>query len=212
MLSWWDHYLKGIDNGVGAGGPRVDYFQMGPNTWHTSASWPPPGTTTESLYLGSGGHANSGGGDGGLSPVAPSAAEPVDRYRYDPANPVPSVGGHSCCGVTSPVASQGPYDQRHVEQRPDIPTYTTAPLPQDSDVTGPIGVRLWAASSAPDTDLTAKLVVVPPTAARSTSTTASSEPATATPPPNPPRSSPASPTGTRSTSAPPAHQLPVPDR
>jgi len=160
MLSWWDHYLKGIDNGVGAGGPRVDYFQMGSNTWHTSTSWPPPGTTTQPLYLGSGGHANTGGGDGGLSPLAPSAAEPVDRYRYDPANPVPSVGGHSCCGVTSPVASQGPYDQRQVEQRPDVLTYTTAPLPQDSDVTGLIGVQLWAASSAPDTDLIAKLVVV----------------------------------------------------
>jgi putative CocE/NonD family hydrolase len=160
MIAWWDHYLKGIDNGVGTGGPRVDYFQLGSNTWHTTTSWPPPGTQITSLYLGSGGHANTAAGDGTLSGTAPGPAA-VDTYRYDPNDPVPSVGGHSCCAATG-VGSQGPYDQRQVEQRPDVLTYTTPPLDRDTDVTGPVSLILYAASSAPDTDWTAKLVVVHP--------------------------------------------------
>jgi putative CocE/NonD family hydrolase len=60
------------------------------------------------------------------------------------------------------VGTQGPYDQRQVEQRPDVLTYTTSPLTQDTDVTGPISLTLYAASTAPDTDFTAKLVVVHP--------------------------------------------------
>lgn len=162
MLAWWDHYLKGIDNGIGTSGPRVDYFQLGSNTWHTTTSWPLPATQTTPFYLHSGGHANTGGGDGTLSSTAPTGTEPADHYRYDPTNPVPSVGGHSCCSATGPQASQGPYDQRQVEQRPDVLTYTTAPLTQDTDVTGPISVTLYAASSAPDTDWTAKLNGVHP--------------------------------------------------
>jgi hypothetical protein len=162
MLAWWDHYLKGITNGIGTGGPRVDYFQLGSNTWHTTTNWPPPGTHTTPLYLHSGGHANTGAGDGTLTATAPSATEPADHYRYDPTNPVPSVGGHSCCAANAPAASQGPYDQRPVEQRPDVLTYTTAPLAHDTDVTGPISLTLYAASSAPDTDWTAKLNVIRP--------------------------------------------------
>lgn len=165
MLSWWDHYLKGVDNGVGTSptggpGPRVDYFRMGDNTWHASSAWPLPGTVTTPLLLGSGGHANTGGGDGTLT-SAPGGATP-DGFTYDPRDPVPSVGGHSCCGVTSPVASQGPYDQRQVETRPDVLAYTAAPFATATEVTGPIQVDLWATSSAPSTDWTAKLVVVHP--------------------------------------------------
>jgi uncharacterized protein len=161
MLAWWDHYLKGVDNGIGTGGPRVDYFQLGSNTWHTTTGWPPPGTRTTQLYLGSGGHANTSAGDSTLSVTVPGPSEPADHYRYDPADPVPSVGGHSCCAATG-VGTQGPYNQRKVEQRPDVLTCTTAPLTQDTDVTGPISLTLYAASTAPDTDFTAKLVVVHP--------------------------------------------------
>lgn len=160
MLAWWDHYLKGIDNGVGTGGPRVDYFQFGSNTWHTTTTWPPPGTQITPLYLGSGGHANTAAGDGTLSSTAQGPAA-QDTYRYDPNDPVPSVGGHSCCAAIG-VGSQGPYDQRQVERCPDVLAYTTAPLDRDTDVTGPISLTLDAASSATDTDWTAKLVVVHP--------------------------------------------------
>jgi len=168
MLAWWDHYLKGVDNGVGTGGPRVDYFQLGSNTWHATGAWPPPGTQTTAYYLGSGGHANTGAGDGTLSPSAPaagsapSAASSSDSYRYDPTNPVPSLGGHSCCGVSNNYSAEGPYDQRPVEARQDVLTYSTPPVEHDTDVTGPISLTLWATSSAPDTDWTAKLVVVHP--------------------------------------------------
>ena len=161
MLAWWDHYLKGVNNGIGTSGPRVDYFQLGSNTWHTTTSWPPPSTHTTALYLASGGHANTSAGDGTLSATAPGPSQPADHYRYDPTHPVPSVGGHSCCAATG-VGTQGPYDQRQVEQRPDVLTYTTSPLTQDTDVTGPISLTLYAASTAPDTDFTAKLVVVHP--------------------------------------------------
>ena len=161
MLAWWDHYLMGVNNGIGTSGPRVDYFQLGSNTWHTTTSWPSPGTHTTALYLASGGHANTSAGDGTLSATAPGPSQPADHYRYDPTDPVPSVGGHSCCAATG-VGTQGPYDQRQVEQRQDVLTYTTSPLTQDTDVTGPISLTLYAASTAPDTDFTAKLVVVHP--------------------------------------------------
>jgi len=161
MLAWWDHYLKGVNNGVGTAGPQVDYFQLGSNTWRTTTSWPPPGTRGTPFYLNSGGHANTGAGDGTLSASAPGPAADPDHYRYDPTNPVPSVGGHSCCAAAG-VGTQGPYDQRPVEQRPDVLTYTTTPMTRDTDVTGPISLTLYAASTAADTDWTAKLVVVHP--------------------------------------------------
>src|SRR5882757_9384497 len=161
MIAWWDHYLKGVDNGIGSGGPRVDYFRMGSNTWQTTTAWPLPGTQTTPYYLASGGHANTAGGDGRMATTPPGPTSPPDHYRYDPADPVHSVGGHSCCSAGG-VGSQGPYDQREVEQRPDVLTYTTDALTQDTEVTGPISLTLFAVSSAPDTDWTAKLVVVHP--------------------------------------------------
>jgi putative CocE/NonD family hydrolase len=158
MLAWWDHYLKGVDNGVGGGPRAVSYFEMGANVWRTATSWPLPGTEWRRYYLSSDGHANSVFGDGALVTGKGSAGPGADHYRYDPANPVPSVGGHSCCAA--PVGSQGPYDQQAIEQRPDVLVYTTPKLAQPVAVTGPVSVSLYAASSAPDTDWTAKLVVV----------------------------------------------------
>jgi len=159
MLAWWDHFLKGIDNGV-SNGPTINYFEMGANVWKTASAWPLPGTQWASYYLSSGGHASSVRGDGQLVTSPPATGQQPDTYDYDPRNPVPSVGGHSCCAA--PGGSQGPYDQRSVEQRPDVLVYTTPPLPTDTEVTGPITVTLYASSSAPDTDWTAKLVDVHP--------------------------------------------------
>jgi putative CocE/NonD family hydrolase len=159
MLAWWDHFLKGIDNGV-SNGPTVNYFEMGANVWKTARAWPLPGTQWTNYYLSSGGHASSARGDGQLVTSLPTTGQQPDTYGYDPRNPVPSVGGHSCCAA--PGGSQGPYDQRSVEQRPDVLVYITPPLPTDTEVTGPISVTLYASSSAPDTDWTAKLVDVHP--------------------------------------------------
>lgn len=171
MLAWFDHFLKGEDNHVNTG-PRVDYFEMGENKWHVSRTWPLAGTQYTKWYLESAGHAASVMGDGALSLTAPGAnirgkdiaAEPLtaasDEFIYDPSNPVPSVGGHSCCSWTSD--SQGQFDQSAIEHRSDILVYSSKPLTKSLEVTGQITVTLYASSSAVDTDFTAKLVDVYP--------------------------------------------------
>jgi putative CocE/NonD family hydrolase len=90
----------------------------------------------------------------------PAATAPADSFTYDPSNPVPSLGGHSCCSPAS--GPQGQFDQSQIEQRPDILVYTSTPLAAPLDVTGPVSVVLYARSTAPDTDFTAKLVDVFP--------------------------------------------------
>jgi putative CocE/NonD family hydrolase len=159
QLRWFDHWLKDQDNGV-ARDPAVRVFVMGANTWRTAESWPIPGTRFTEYYLHSRGAANSRHGNGWLSTERPTADESPDRYRYDPANPVPSKGGHSCC--TAETAPVGPFDQAEIEDRVDVLVYSTAPLEKPVEVTGPITVTLYAASSARDTDFTAKLVDVHP--------------------------------------------------
>ncbi|HUO38353.1 MAG TPA: CocE/NonD family hydrolase, partial [Mycobacterium sp.] len=157
MLAWFDHFLKGADNGV-SGKPRVDYFLMGANRWKTAAGWPLPQTRWTRYYLsGAGGIATR---TGALTPAPAATPQEPDTYTYDPANPVPSLGGHSCCdALTGP---QGPYDQTPVEQRSDVLVYTSDAVKADTEITGPATVDLWASSSAPDTDFTAKLTVVKP--------------------------------------------------
>ena len=155
QLRWFDYWLKGIDNGVGKD-PNVRIFVMGANKWRTAEQWPLPGTISRTYYLQSGGNANSSSGDGRLSttrPVAPiEAPTATDRYTYDPENPVPSIGGRFQASVPG-----GPYDQRPVLDRSDVLVYTSPPLAEDVEVTGPIAVTLYASSSARDTDFTAKL-------------------------------------------------------
>jgi uncharacterized protein len=161
MLAWFDHFLKGKDDRDGAvvapARPRVDYFLMGANVWKSASAWPLPQTRPTVYYLsGSGGIADR---EGRLTSTK-AAAEPPDVYTYDPRFPAPSLGGHSCCGAQS--GPQGPYDQTPVEQRSDVLVYTSDPLAHDTEVTGSPTVDLWAQSSAPDTDFTAKLAVVRP--------------------------------------------------
>ncbi|AFM17700.1 putative hydrolase, CocE/NonD family [Mycolicibacterium chubuense NBB4] len=156
MLAWYDHFLKGVDNGMSTG-PRVDYFVMGANVWRSSTSWPLPQTRWTTYYLaGAGGIADRNG----ALQLTPPGDQPPDTFTYDPAYPAPSLGGHSCCGALS--GPQGPYDQTPVEQRSDVLVYSSDPVSEDTEVTGPVTVDLWAQSSAPDTDFTAKLAVVHP--------------------------------------------------
>jgi putative CocE/NonD family hydrolase len=157
MLTWYDHFLKGVDNHV-SGTPRVDYFLMGANRWKSADSWPLPQTRWSRYFLSGDGGMDSRTGTLGLA--APAVDAVPDRYVYDPTDPAPSLGGHSCCGARS--GPQGPYDQTPVEQRSDVLIYSSDPLPTDTEVTGPTTVDLWAASSAVDTDFTAKLIVVKP--------------------------------------------------
>jgi uncharacterized protein len=153
---WFDHWLKGIDRGLMDESP-VRIFVMGANRWRDEQEWPLARTRFVPYYFHSGGNANTLTGDGTLSPERPGE-EPVDTYTYDPENPAPSVGGKTLGLGSLP----GPFDQRAVEERPDTLCYTTPPLTADLEVTGPLVVTLYAASSAVDTDWTAKLVDVHP--------------------------------------------------
>jgi putative CocE/NonD family hydrolase len=157
-LPWYDYWLKGIDNGVGSE-PPVSLFVMGKNIWRQENEFPLARTEYRKMYLSSGGHANSSEGDGRLSWEAPAETSAPDRYEYDPKHPVPSTGGNNCCGT--PTLS-GPRDQRRIENRSDVLVYTSAPLGEELEVTGPVKVMLHASSDAVDTDFVAKLIDVYP--------------------------------------------------
>ncbi len=157
-LRWYDHWLKGADNGV-TEMPKVQYYLMGANRWQSADAWPIPGTRYAKLYLASRGGANGLHGGGRLSFDAPAGDE-ADTFTYNPANPVPSLGGHSCCTGTDTEA--GSYDQTKIEMRDDVLVYTSAELKAGIEVTGPLEVVLQVSSTAHDTDFTAKLVDVYP--------------------------------------------------
>jgi uncharacterized protein len=152
MIEWFNHWLKGERNQVMERAP-IRLFVMGANTWRDEQDWPLARAVPTAFYLHSTGAANSASGTGRLTP-APPDQEPPDRFTYDPKNPVPTGprGGYS----------KIPSDQREVERRPDVLVYTSDPLTAPMEVTGPLEMRLWAASSATDTDFTAKLVDVLP--------------------------------------------------
>jgi putative CocE/NonD family hydrolase len=151
---WFDRWLKGVDNGVTAM-PKVQYYLLGKNQWRAAPAWPLPNTERVAYYLESGGHAATHSGDGVLSTSAPPAAA-VDRYTYDPADPVPSVGVNDYWGG-KPIT-----DQRLVTARRDVLVYTSAPVTQGFEMTGDIEVVLYVSSSAKDTDFAVKLVDVYP--------------------------------------------------
>jgi putative CocE/NonD family hydrolase len=122
---------------------------MGANVWRDLEEWPPRGARPTPLYL----------REGGLLSERTPGEERPDRFDYDPADPVPTHGGAL---LMSPEYPAGPYDQRVIEARPDVLVFTSEPLQQDTEVTGPVTVSLWAASSAPDTDFVARLCDVHP--------------------------------------------------
>jgi hypothetical protein len=145
QLRWFDHWLKGIDTGI-LDEPPVKIFVMGDNRWRDEHEWPLARTRYTPFYLQS---------DGVLSPQAPGE-EQADHFVYDPDDPVPTRGGNTL------ILAMGVQDQRPVEARADVLVYTSAVMTEALEVTGPLAVTLYAASSAPDTDFTAKLVDVHP--------------------------------------------------
>ncbi|MDA1188333.1 MAG: CocE/NonD family hydrolase, partial [Chloroflexi bacterium] len=157
---WFNSLLKSEDDGI-AKEPRVKVFVMGANRWRESDDWPIPGTEYTPYYLHSGGKANSLTGDGGLNTAKPKS-EKADHYAYDPMHPVPTAGGSTCCLEDSNPVSMGPRDQRPIEYRNDVLCYTSEPLKQAVEVTGPVKAVLYASSSARDTDWVVKLVDVAP--------------------------------------------------
>ena len=150
---WYDQRLKGIDTGIDDE-PPIALFIMGTNTWRFEYEWPLARTQWTKFYLSSDG--NAGTSSGALRPD-PSDESMPETYRYNPIDPVPSWGAQyqsfDLCG---------PRDRREIEQRSDVLVYTSEPLEQDMEVTGPISAVVYASSSAPDTDFTAALIDVEP--------------------------------------------------
>jgi uncharacterized protein len=157
IFGWFDHWLKGAPSGLLDTMPKVRYFTMGSNRWQTAGTWPPENARPVTYWLTSDGRANSLYGNGRLVPAAP-AQNRSDSFVYDPMNPVPSYGGNVCC--TGNAVQAGSFDQRKMEARDDILVYTTDPLAEGIEVSGPIEVTLYVASDAKDTDFTVKLVDV----------------------------------------------------
>ena len=151
MIRFYDRWLKGLENGIERERP-VNVFVLGANRWRAEESWPLPGTEEVPFYFHSGGGANSLLGDGILSREEPGAEEPPDRYTYDPTEV-----GRSLWQVT-----EGPVDDRLATARKDVLCYSTEPLAEPLEVVGWVSCRLWAASSARDTDWHARLVDVHP--------------------------------------------------
>ncbi|MDD1717467.1 MAG: CocE/NonD family hydrolase, partial [Methanoregulaceae archaeon] len=158
QLRWFDYWLSGVKNGV-MDEPPVRAFVMGENRWRWCETWPPASVRPEPVYLHSGGRANSFTGDGFLD-TRPPEDELPDVFVYDPNAPTPSAGGQSCC--LPDIVPMGPRDQRNVEISNQVLVYTTKKLGQPLTIAGPVAVELFASSSAPDTDFTAKLVDVAP--------------------------------------------------
>jgi uncharacterized protein len=175
-LRWFDRWLKALDTGIDRE-PPVRLFVMGGGSglknydgrlehggyWRDEQEWPLARTQWTSYYL----H-----GDGTLSTQPPAAGEPPSGYTFDPRDPVPTIGGNISVGYE--LMPNGGYDQRGdprffgckdslpLAVRQDVLVFETPPLEQDVEVTGPLVVKLWASSSAVDTDFTAKLVDVYP--------------------------------------------------
>jgi uncharacterized protein len=157
QIDFYDRYLRGKDIEI----PRVRYFLMGKNEWYNADAWPPPSVTWQRFFFHSLGHANTSGGDGLLSRKEPGTERP-DTFQYQPLDPVPTVGGPIISPLAAPGMLAGPLDQYFIEKRADVLCYTTAELEKDIEISGPLQVHLLAATSARDTDFTAKFCVVYP--------------------------------------------------
>jgi putative CocE/NonD family hydrolase len=165
QLRWFGRWLKNgarsDAQGQAAAGsfdPSVRIFITGANEWRAVEDWPPPGTCCE-LYLGSDFPANSLDGGGTLR-AEPPIDDPPDVYVYDPAVPVRSIGGRSCC--IAELAPMGPADQRPVEVSHAVLVYSSRELRADIEIIGSPSVTLFASTTGEDTDWTAKLIDVRP--------------------------------------------------
>jgi len=153
--AFFDHYLMGLDNGFGDEG-LVHYFTLGADQWRDAQDWPLPETDFQPWYLHGKGHANTLDGDGVLSPEPPGE-EPHDSFVYDPQHPIAATLEMDCWALAGAMG-----DRREIEKRHDVLVYTSAPLDEPLEITGPITAELHAATSATDTDFTVVLADVFP--------------------------------------------------
>lgn len=152
LTNWFGHFLKGENNGV-TDMPKVQLHVPGKG-WLHGDRWPLQDTKFVKYYLASSGAAGVKGTTQSLATRLPQGTE-RDTYLYDPATPVPTRGG-GCCGTDMAV------DQRGVEMRRDVLSYSTPVLEQPVTVVGPVEVVLYVSSSAKDTDFMVKLIDVYP--------------------------------------------------
>ncbi len=153
-LQWFDSCF----GDTAATGAPVRLFVMGANIWRDENEWPLARAVATPFYLNSAGRANSRRGNGCLV-AQPVAQEASDVFLYDPEQPVPTYGG---CTLMPGAQSAGPQEQREVEDREDVLVYTSEPLSEPLEVTGPVEALVYAATDGRDTDFTAKLVAVAP--------------------------------------------------
>ena len=155
QTKWFDYWLKGDKTGADAW-PAFRIFVMGRNQWRDEQQWPLERTEYTPYYFHSEGSANTAAGDGKLTTVKPGR-QPGDEFVYDPNDPAPTAGGCNLVGCPA-----GPRDQSEVEKRKDVLVFTSEAMTNELEVTGPVKVILYAASTAKDTDFTAKLLDVHP--------------------------------------------------
>ena len=159
QLAWFNHWMKTPNQAKPFAAAPLKIFVMGVNQWRDEQEWPLKRARPVPYYLSSKKGANGLGGDGRLTTRRP-IIDHKDQFDYDPANPVPSMGGAVCCSPQT--FPWGPKNQAAVESRRDVLVFTSDKLAGDLEVTGPVRVTLYAATSAVDTDYTAKLVDVWP--------------------------------------------------
>lgn len=147
---WFGHWMHGRSTGV-LDRARVRIFVMGPNIWRDEHEWPLARTSWTPWYAEP---------DGGLSPTPPPPSAEPDTFVFDPNEPVPTRGGRMLSA--SAGARGGPVEQGDLARRADVVTYTSDPLRDSLEITGPVRVDLWVSTTAPDTDFTTKLVDVGP--------------------------------------------------
>ena len=163
---WFDRHMLGRDApehlaapvhifvmGGGSGRRRFDGRLDHGGRWRSEAAWPLPGTIEQKLFLSA---------DGLTANPPPDDAAPLS-YDFDPADPVPTLGGALTSGA--PVMEAGGYAQRARAARADEQDYDSAPLAEDLELTGSVVAYLQVSSSAIDTDFTIKLLdIYPPSA------------------------------------------------
>jgi uncharacterized protein len=148
-LRWFDHWLKGVDNGV-EDDPSVRIFEPGTNEWRDADRWP-LANREESLYLRFDGH------EGSLSPDPPDEVNANRSYRYDPDDPAPTQ-----LDVREYPLEDVPLDQTEVEGRPDVVVYTSEPLREEVAISGWPRLELYASTDGDDTDWHVKITDVHP--------------------------------------------------
>jgi len=154
-IRWLDYHLKGIDTGIKDEPPIK--IQVRHGSWRMEDQWPLKDTKFTDYYISN----PDGSRVGTLSRKRPEKGQPT-RYSYDPDNPVPTLGANGSHNPVPGLIVVGPADQRPNESRQDVLVYTTEKLSRDTEMIGPVEARLYASSSARDTDFTIKLIDVYP--------------------------------------------------